>query len=294
MKKISNTKLYIIVVTAFVCITTALIIRFLLNKGEPAALVSPLEIYLGETIHYSDSSFLASEWLWEFGNGETSNRKFGSHIYTEAGSYRVRLTVDNDIQKSFMVNVRPPVKFESDSLIRILAPSVVMQEEFVVFKGVGYAREWRWSFGETRRTDSRDQVTIYAYERPGRYEIELMTEDTKYPVRHEITVLPKYQEDESDVRSGMGNDIREKLQAIVDGKPFNPNYNHILTKYLGSNPNIIITVNDTKTNDFYSYCQGLKIIDRRVTTIIEVFVFPDENNPPFLKTFKVMQSRIDD
>ena len=291
MKKISNTKLYIIVVVALVCIATALIIRFLLKKGDPAALVTPLEVYLGEPIYYSDSTYRASEWLWQFGNGDISNSKHGNYRYKETGSYRIQLKVNNANEKSFIVTVRPPVRFENDSLIRIIATNVAMQGEYVIFKGVGYAREWRWSFGETRRIDSREQVAIYAYDRPGTYNVELMTEDTKYPVMHSITVLPKYQEDESDLRSGMGNDIREKLQAIVDGKPFGPNYNHILTKYLGNNPNIIITINDTKTNDFYSYCQGLKIIDRKITTILEVFVFPDEQNPPFLKTFKVMQTK---
>jgi hypothetical protein len=51
----------------------------------------------------------------------------------------------------------------------------------------------------------------------------------------------------------------------------------------------MITVNESKNNDFYSYCQGLRLIDRKNTTIIEVMVFPYENNPNCLKTFKVMQ-----
>ena len=291
MRKISNTKLYIIVLMTFFCVATALLIRFFMRKGEPAALVTPMELYLGESISFSDSTSRASSWLWEFGNRDISDKKYGSYTYKEAGSYRVRLTVDEKLQKDFTITVRPPVRFENDSLIYIDAPSVAMQGEYIIFKGIGYAKEWKWSFGETRRIDSREQVALYAYDTPRTYEVELMTEDTKYPIRHTITVLPKYMEEDNDERGRMGNDIREKLQAIVDGKPFGPNYNHILTKYLGNNPNIIITINDSKSNDFYSYCQGLKIIDRFNTTILEVFVFPDENNPPFLKTFKVMQSK---
>ena len=291
MAKISNTKVYILALMTIFCVGAALLIRFLMRQGEPAALVTPLELYLGESVYYSDSTYRASKWLWEFGNRDMSDMKHGEYTYKEAGSYRIRLTVNNNNQKDFLVNVRPPVRFENDSLIRISAPTVAMQGEYVIFKGIGYARDWRWSFGETGRMDARDQVAIYAYENPGTYEAELMTEDTKYPVRHSIVVLPVYQEDESDERSRIGNDIREKLQAIVDGKPFGTNYNHILKKYLANNPNIIITINDSKNNDFYSYCQGLKIIDRYNTTILEVFVFPDENNPPYLKTFKVMQSK---
>jgi hypothetical protein len=289
MRKISNTKIYIIAIVVFTGIVVAFIIRFLLRDRTPEALVSPLEIYENEPISYADSTYRASKWLWEFGNGDISEIKQGKYAFNKAGQYRVRLTVDNSIQKEFLVNVRKPVRFENDSLIRIVAPSNAMQGEFIAFRGIGYAREWKWSFGETGLTDSREQVAIYAYKGSGYYEVELMTEDTKYPVRHGITIIPKYMEEENDERSRMGNDIREKLQAIVDGKPFGPNYNHILTRYLCNNPNIIITINETKNNDFYSYCQGLKIIDRRNTTILEVIVFPDENRPGCLKTFKVIQ-----
>ena len=44
----------------------------------------------------------------------------------------------------------------------------------------------------------------------------------------------------------IGNDIREHLQAIVDGKPFNVHYNYILKKYLCGNPDIAVTVNNNK------------------------------------------------
>jgi len=291
MRKISNTKLYIIAIMAIFCVATAILIRFLMRKGEPVAMITPMELYLGEPIYYSDSTYRASDWLWEFGNRDISDKKYGTYTYNQAGSYLVRLTVNNKLQKDFSVTVRPPVRFENDSLVRIDAPNAAMQGEYVIFKGIGYAKDWKWSFGETHRIDSREQISLYAFDNPGTYDVELMTEDTKYPVRHTIVVYPKYREEESDEHSRIGNDIREKLQAIVDGKPFGPNYNHILTKYLANNPNVIITVNDSKNNDFYSYCQGLKIIDRFNTTIIEVFVFPDENNPPFLKTFKVMQSK---
>lgn len=67
------------------------------------------------------------------------------------------------------------------------------------------------------------------------------------------------------------------MQAIVDGKPFNTHYNYILKKYLCGNPDIAVTVNNSKKNDFYSYCQGLKIIARRKTLIDEVFVDMGDN-----------------
>lgn len=289
MKKIKNSKIYIVLSLVALCLLVALLIRFLFQKKEAQAMISAPEIYVNESVFYSDSTYRANNWLWEFGNGDIANRQSGEYRYRQPGSYRIRLTVNNSIQKEFLINVREPVRLERDTLIRIVAPETAMQDENILFKGLGSAREWRWSFGETGLTDSRDQIAIYAFRRPGTYFVELMTEDTQYPIRHEITVLPKYQEDETDVRIKMGNDIREKLQAIVDGKPFNPNYNHILNRYLCKNPNIIVTINEEKTNDFYSYCQGLKIVDKQNLTILEVTVFPDERNTRCLKSFKVTQ-----
>lgn len=289
MKKINNSKTYIIILLIAFCLIAAFLIRFLFQKKEALAIVSSPEIYLNETVFYSDSTHRAKEWLWEFGNGDISTHKSGEYKYRYPGSYRIRLTVNNSLQKEFLLHVREPVQLERDTLIRIVGPDTVMQDEHISFRGLGNAREWRWSFGETGLTDSRDQIAIYSYRRPGTYVVELMTEDTKYPIRHEITVMPKYREDESDIRIEMGNDIREKLQAIVDGKPFNTNYNYIMNRYLCKNPNIMVTINEEKNNDFYSYCQGLKIVDKHNLTILEVVVFPNEKNTRCLKSFKVTQ-----
>lgn len=290
MKRIYNSKAYIISSIIAVCIIIALVLRYIFSNKEVLALVSPLEVYQGEPVNYSDSTYRAKEWLWEFGNGDISTKKSGSYVYPRTGAYQIRLTVNQSMRKEFIVNVREPVKFEIDSLIKIDGPMDAMQGQYVIFRGIGHAKEWRWSFGETGMVDYRDQVAMYAYSEPGTYDIELMTETIKYPIRHTITILPVYNEEEDDTRSMMGNDIREKLQAIVDGKPFNVNYNHILNKYLCNNPNVIITINDDKKNDFYSYCQGLKIIGKYNTTIQEVIVYPDENNPNCLKKFDVRQT----
>lgn len=273
-----------------VSIIAALVIRYLFSNKEVLAIVSPLEVYQGEPVSYADSTYRAKEWLWEFGNGDVSDKKSGSYVYPKIGSYQIRLTVNKSLRKEFIVNVREPVKFERDSLIKIDAPTDAMQGQHIIFRGIGNAKEWKWSFGETGIVDYRDQVAMYAYSEPGIYDIELMTETIKYPIRHTITILPLYEEDDDSARSMMGNDIREKLQAIVDGKPFNPNYNHILKKYLCNNPNIIITINEDKKNDFYSYCQGLKIIGKYNTIIQEVIVYPDENRPNCLKKFDVKQT----
>ena len=290
MAKIRNSQLYIIISAAILCALVAFGIRYFFGKKEVRAFISSSEIYRGESISYTDSTYNANDWLWEFGNGDVSHEKKGEYMYPASGMYQIRLTVNNALQKEFTVNVRPPVQLSNDSLIKIDAPSVAIQNEYVTFKGIGLSKQWRWSFGETGIIDSREKTAIYAYSQPGIYEVEVTTEDTKYPITHTIEIYPQYmEEDSTDVLTLVGSDIREKLQAIVDGKPFNQNYNYIMTKYLCNNPNVLVMINNDKRNDFYSYCQGLKIIGRKITTIVEVVVVPDEAKPQCLQKLHVTQ-----
>lgn len=278
MSKIEVSKAYIVVGAIVICVLAAFTIRYFFNQRKVQAYISPIEIFVGETVHYSDSTSRADSWRWEFGNGDVAFDKTGSYKYRLAGIYQVRLTVDESLQKEFFVNVKEPIKLERDSTVSIIAPDVAVQGEYVTFRGEGISTDWRWSFGETMMTDSRDKVAIYSYKSPGIYEVELTTDLTEYPVKHRIEVLPGIDDIPLDTDlSLIGNDIREKLQAIVDGKPFNPNYNYIVSNYLCGNQKVQVIINGNKRNDFYSYCQGLKIIGRHVTTIVEVEVVLAEN-----------------
>lgn len=294
MKRISNSKIYIFIITVLLCIIGAFIIRYFFGKNEVQAFVSASEVFEGEPIVYSDSTYNAKQWLWEFGNGDISNTRSGNYTYKHPGTYQLRLTVNNTLKEELIIRVKEAVHLKVDSLVRIEAPSVAMQEELVVFRGIGFSKEWRWSFGETGIVDSREQTAIYAFTLPGVYDVELMTEDTKYPVLHTIEIMPQYKEnDPTDILGLIGNDIRIKLQAIADGKPFNPNYNYILEKYLCNNAHTPVTINNQKMNDFYSYCQGLRILGRNNTTVQDVVVVQDENSPACLEKLFVTQYSIE-
>lgn len=281
MKKIENSKLYIIIAAVVICILVALVIRYSFNQRNIQAFVSPAEVYVNEEISYSDSTVRAEKWTWEFGNGDVSFGRKGTYQYDKPGMYQIRLTVDEGMQKEFYVNVKEMVKVERDTLVTILAPDFALQGEMISFKGEGVAREWNWSFGETKMTDARTQSAIYAYSEPGIYQVELTTDNTAYPVIHTIEILEDY--DGTDIETEMtlmGNDIREKLQNIADGKPFNNNYNYILSKYLcGNNHQTQVKINNDKFNDFYSYCQGLKLTGKQNTTIVEVKVVMTGESP---------------
>ena len=243
------------------------------------ASVSSLEITQGEWLTYGDSTHRAGKWLWEFGNGDYSEDRSGRYLFPESGRYQVRLRVDNELEKLFLVRVRPHQANERPAhLIHINAPATALQGEYILFTAEGSDSDWKWEFGESDIIDAREKTVIYAYRNHGVYQVRLTTENTQYPIFHRIEVLPRYMEvDSLDAMTLAGNDIRMRLQNIADGKPFNANYNHILKTYLCNNPDVLVTINNNKRNDFYSYCQGLRFAGRNRTSIETVYV---ETNDP--------------
>lgn len=292
MGKLLNHRVYIVIIVLCICVGVAFLVRSLLSEREIDALVMPANVEQGMPIAFADSTLGAKRWMWEFGNGDHSSRRSGDYIYPETGKYQIRLTVDGELEKNFIVNVRAPRKEDDLSqLIRIIAPDKGVQGEYITFRGEGSSKEWRWEFGETGSVDAREKTAIYQYAEPGFYEILLSTEETKYPVRHNIEIIPQYIEnDTTDIFSVIGNDIKEHLQAIADQESFNVHYNYILNTYLCNEPYVIVVVNNTKKNDFYSYCQGLKIVGRNRTRIERVLIDSGDMIESCIKKIVVIQT----
>ncbi len=78
-----------------------------IEPGPPTANFnfSPLYPKVGQVVYFYDKSTDSNgeivEWLWDFGDGTTSNQQSPTHIFTQPGNYTVTLSVkDNDGQTS--------------------------------------------------------------------------------------------------------------------------------------------------------------------------------------------------
>ena len=292
MNRFVNTKvLYILIAVTLLVMIFLLAVRACSQGKEIQAKVTPSDPVMGQEVAYSDSTPGARTWYWEFGDNRTSSERSGRHLFKKEGVYKIRLTVNGNLERYFDVRVKEETGTENQHLIHILAPKEAIQGENIIFRGEGNDEQWRWEFGETGMIDSREKTALYAYKQPGEYEVLLSTENTRYPVRHRINILPYYSENDStDVMVLIGLDIKEKLQNIVDGKPFNVNYNHVVTKYFNNNPNTLVVINNNKYNDFYSYCQGLHHIGRKETIIQNVIVETEDEESGYISQITVMQT----
>lgn len=68
-----------------------------LNAGFTVADTSFIVQGIGAMVDFSDTSYNATNWNWNFGDGDFSSAENPIHIYQLPGTYEVALTVNNDI-----------------------------------------------------------------------------------------------------------------------------------------------------------------------------------------------------
>ncbi|MCD6448853.1 MAG: PKD domain-containing protein, partial [Thermoplasmata archaeon] len=126
-----------------------------------------------------DGSIVA--WLWEFGDGTTSNEQNPSHKYADNGTYVVKLTVTDDkgatatVQKIIEVtNVAPVAKFT----YKPDKPKVREEIEFnssLSFDDDGNIVNYTWDFGDGNI--SYEANPVHVYEKAGTYNVTLTVTD---------------------------------------------------------------------------------------------------------------------
>jgi len=139
----------------------------------------------GENVKFTDESTGSDgkivEWSWDFGDEGTSDEQNPDHIYTEPGSYTVKLTVtdDNDLSDSLDKEIiveeleGPTAEFD-------FSPQEPIEDETIDFTDGssspdGEIIEWSWDFGDGATSDK--QNPSHTYTEHGIYTVELTVTD---------------------------------------------------------------------------------------------------------------------
>jgi len=153
----------------FVTVTApALVVDF---SASPLLGVNPLQVV------FSDDSTGATgtAWIWDFGDGSTSNLQHPTHTYMAPGSYDVELAVflpgqnDSLVQQDFITVTPAPVVVDFTG-----SPTQGMNPLTVSFNDTSTGATitaWRWSFGDG--TTSTQQDPSHVYTAPGIYTVQL-------------------------------------------------------------------------------------------------------------------------
>ncbi len=136
----------------------------------------------GSTVSFSDQSLFGNtpltNWLWLFGDGDSSTEQNPQHNYASSGTYDVWLTVTNEsgcidsVMNTVFVAAMPQAGFTFDTVCLGLPTSFIdtsaSPNSWIVYR--------HWNFG-----DGTDTLNIqnppHVYENPGTYNVQLVVGD---------------------------------------------------------------------------------------------------------------------
>lgn len=135
----------------------------------------PVAGYAPLTIQFTDLSRLggASEWLWDFGDGNTSADQNPTHTYSIAGGYTVSLTVSNSagkdtVTKASYIRVSyVNAAFTANKTVGTTSLDVQFTDE-----SLGTPTSWNWDFGGGASPSSEQNPAVH-FAVPGLYSVTL-------------------------------------------------------------------------------------------------------------------------
>lgn len=139
----------------------------------PVAGFSYPHICANSNVSFLDSSLFASKWQWNFGDGGISTDKNPKHIFSNSGSYPVRLIVysaggcSDTIRRTVNVNPIPVVNFLADSVCKGNPTSF----SDLSITPSGTIASWTWNFGDGK--SSSDKNPVHTYSKDGAFSVIL-------------------------------------------------------------------------------------------------------------------------
>ena len=120
-----------------------------------------------EVQFYLDVAFQPSEisYSWDFGDGSTSTEKEPIHLYTEKGTYTVKLVIVNyktTVEKSLVVDVsKDPMPIYADFDYKATRNSFYAPCEIKFYNNSQYASNFFWNFGDGTGSDEVEPTHIF-------------------------------------------------------------------------------------------------------------------------------------
>ncbi|MBE1556689.1 microbial collagenase [Filibacter limicola] len=161
------------------------------NKAPVAVINGPETGKINEAIPFTsegsaDVDGQIISYKWEFGDGQTSMEQNPSHIYTEKGTYIVKLTVTDDKGATGTVSKNVTVQegeVNKAPVAVINGPETGKMNEAISFTSEGSADvdgqivSYKWEFGDGQT--SMEQNPSHIYTEKGTYTVKLTVTDDK-------------------------------------------------------------------------------------------------------------------
>jgi PKD repeat protein len=125
----------------------------------------------GNTVTFQNTSLYADSYLWDFGDGNTSDEINPVHQYSESGYYDVTLVANNTCGSDSLIQVVYICDFPVSNF------SCIIDSFTVVFENLSfYADSYIWDFGDGNVSTLENPV--HTYELEGEYTVTLISINT--------------------------------------------------------------------------------------------------------------------
>ncbi len=157
--------------------------------AQPQAnFTSPAEVCFGNAVNFTDQSTApnstVAQWLWNFGDGNTSTQQNPTHNYSAPGTFVVTLTITSAVgctstvaTRNVIVNPLPTANFTT-SLPACASRDITFTDASVA--NAGSLVKWTWDFGDgTNAVMNNPAPFIHNYPTAGTYNVTLQVETNK-------------------------------------------------------------------------------------------------------------------
>ena len=243
-----------LIVSSGTCSDT-IIMTDLINIGStlsPEIIASSNNICQNSTIDFTDLTLNNPDtWMWNFGDGNTSNVQNPSHTYLNPGFYNVTLNTSisgncsNSITIPAFIEVfsKPAIDFRADTTYSCIPPLNVQFSDNTID-----AVSWEWSFGNGSMSSNVNPIVSFS--NYGVFDIQLRVIDSNGCIENKTIDSMIVVEDividfSSDISSGClplsttFNDLTNSIRPIVNwhwnfGDGTNSNLQNPLHQYMSA------------------------------------------------------------
>lgn len=127
------------------------------------------------TVQFKDQSPTgATQWLWDFGDGQTSTAQNPSHTYTNTGYFAVKLTTttaagcsSTTSKNNYISIVNPSIKFDPNSLHGCVSPATI--SPIALTNTVDGVSAWSWTVSGATPSSSTSSRPNFSFPGQGNY-----------------------------------------------------------------------------------------------------------------------------
>lgn len=176
------------------------------------------------TVKFTDKSTRnPTEWYWDFGDGETSYEQNPTHTYSELGTYKAKLIVNNEVgesKKTVTVYVKAPKKPVAKFSATPKSGTGPLSVKFTD-KSKGNPTDWYWDFGDGSTSDSANPV--HEYSQAGTYTVSLTVANDVDSGKVTKTGYIKVKESTKDTQTSASKSVSlSYLQLAATSDPARP------------------------------------------------------------------------